>query len=628
VEKQIFIFELFDRVSGPLRAVTGTAGRLGRTLSDGLAATGYAVGGTMLRLRQSIADELGLAHGVARTLGGRIAESIRGADAAFWGTVDSARRWGAGIRDAVGARFEAARATLRGHVGRMADEVRSLAPRTFDAFGKFGEGIASLGKGARGAATDAIAALGGWAAIGGAALAAASKIYDAVEASVKLASHQETARIALTARLGGPKATEVTTRSTAFAKQTPFDTAAVTGWYAQLVEQGRSFDEVERILTAAADVSGRSGFDPKVMDNLVAAFAAGKPNAKLDLGALKDAGLPKDVLEQLKKTAGGSASVETVLAAVQSRVSGGKLGSVMAQGAGSAEGMFTRLQSLSQQMFAGLDQQPGFKVFKDFLSNLVNLLDPASASGQALRDVFFGFFNGAMGLLQGFTGDEGLGKMKGLLEILTTVAQGLGLVFQVVFAVLGALIEPAYQGILILWGGFEQLGEGIGFVAFKIWEAWQAISDFFAKVSGIAASMWQLGQQLVQGLVDGIMSSLGAVGESLTKLGDTVIGGLKSILGIHSPSTVFRQLGVYTVAGFEQGLTQGAGDAGAALTALTDVSPAPRVGSALGAARPNVNITVNASGEGARDIAERVRAATIEALQSAFEQLALEQGVA
>ncbi|MGG4659336.1 phage tail tape measure protein [Pseudomonas vlassakiae] len=67
----------------------------------------------------------------------------------------------------------------------------------------------------------------------------------------------------------------------------------------------------------------------------------------------------------------------------------------------------------------------------------------------------------------------------------------------------------------------------------------------------------QFGAMLMQGMVTGITNGLAAVKTAITGAGDNTISWFKDKLGIHSPSRVFASLGGFTMAGLEQGLTQG-----------------------------------------------------------------------
>ncbi|WP_336332322.1 phage tail tape measure protein [Pseudomonas putida] len=67
----------------------------------------------------------------------------------------------------------------------------------------------------------------------------------------------------------------------------------------------------------------------------------------------------------------------------------------------------------------------------------------------------------------------------------------------------------------------------------------------------------EFGTMLMQGMVAGITNGLAAVKAAITGAGDSTISWFKEKLGIHSPSRVFASLGGFTMAGLEQGLTQG-----------------------------------------------------------------------
>ena len=62
------------------------------------------------------------------------------------------------------------------------------------------------------------------------------------------------------------------------------------------------------------------------------------------------------------------------------------------------------------------------------------------------------------------------------------------------------------------------------------------------------------GQNLVDGLISGIRAALGSVGSVLSDLKDTIVGGIKRLFGIGSPSKVMAGLGGHMVAGLVRGL--------------------------------------------------------------------------
>ena len=90
------------------------------------------------------------------------------------------------------------------------------------------------------------------------------------------------------------------------------------------------------------------------------------------------------------------------------------------------------------------------------------------------------------------------------------------------------------------------------------------------------------GKDLIQGLIDGIASMGGAVLDTIGGIVDGAIDWAKGLLGIGSPSKLFRQFGDWTMQGLALGIEDGAGDALGAMsgvmTDITDMSPTLTVG--------------------------------------------------
>lgn len=73
----------------------------------------------------------------------------------------------------------------------------------------------------------------------------------------------------------------------------------------------------------------------------------------------------------------------------------------------------------------------------------------------------------------------------------------------------------------------------------------------------IPAKFTDFGGMLMDGLVNGITSSLGRVKDAINGAGGATIDWFKQKLGIHSPSRVFAELGGFTMQGLERGLIKG-----------------------------------------------------------------------
>lgn len=77
-------------------------------------------------------------------------------------------------------------------------------------------------------------------------------------------------------------------------------------------------------------------------------------------------------------------------------------------------------------------------------------------------------------------------------------------------------------------------------------------SNIISTVKGI--DLLQIGKDIVNGLINGISSKIKKVKDTMTNLADSVTGKVKSLLGIHSPSRVFRDFGNFIGEGLAIGI--------------------------------------------------------------------------
>lgn len=80
---------------------------------------------------------------------------------------------------------------------------------------------------------------------------------------------------------------------------------------------------------------------------------------------------------------------------------------------------------------------------------------------------------------------------------------------------------------------------------------WNNVMDFFKNIN-----LFDIGKNIIQGLINGIKNMASSVVESVKGVVNGAIQGAKKLLGIHSPSRVFKQFGVYTGEGFVNGITE------------------------------------------------------------------------
>lgn len=79
---------------------------------------------------------------------------------------------------------------------------------------------------------------------------------------------------------------------------------------------------------------------------------------------------------------------------------------------------------------------------------------------------------------------------------------------------------------------------------------WNGVMKFFR-----AINLWQIGKNIIQGLIKGISGMAGALASKVKSMANAIPNGMKKLLGIHSPSRVMRdQVGYHVGTGMAAGI--------------------------------------------------------------------------
>ena len=171
----------------------------------------------------------------------------------------------------------------------------------------------------------------------------------------------------------------------------------------------------------------------------------------------------------------------------------------------------------------------------------------------------------AVSLFQGFV----TGIVNSLPSIISTVGQLITNIINNIPTFLVALIGAAVQ----LFNGIVQaipqvVPAVLNGISSLLQNIWDAITSF---------DLVGAGTDLIQGLIDGILSMGGAIIDAIGGVVGGAIDWAKGLLGIGSPSKLFRQFGDWTMQGLALGIDDGAGDAldamGSVVDGLTGMSP-------------------------------------------------------
>ena len=99
-------------------------------------------------------------------------------------------------------------------------------------------------------------------------------------------------------------------------------------------------------------------------------------------------------------------------------------------------------------------------------------------------------------------------------------------------------------------------------------------STVLGAVSGAGQWLYDTGRQIISGLINGIGGAFQWVRNTISNLGSSLVGWAKSVLGIHSPSRIFRdEVGKWIPAGMAQGIDKASGLVADSIDGLTDMVP-------------------------------------------------------
>lgn len=143
------------------------------------------------------------------------------------------------------------------------------------------------------------------------------------------------------------------------------------------------------------------------------------------------------------------------------------------------------------------------------------------------------------------------------------------------------LLAAAISELRKQWDGW---GEALR----PVKEAWNNVRQAFIDAWDYIANLdfGKLAGDLIDGLVNGIKNGAKFVLDAITNLGSSMIGGLKGLLHISSPSLVFAGLGKMTALGMAEGIESGTGRVDAAVSDMVKI-PAPESAPTGGATTNN-----------------------------------------
>lgn len=129
---------------------------------------------------------------------------------------------------------------------------------------------------------------------------------------------------------------------------------------------------------------------------------------------------------------------------------------------------------------------------------------------------------------------------EGLIDALPKIIDKIPVIIdKLVDAIVNNLPKLIEAGIMLIIKLTEGIIKEVPHLVSKIPGIIEKIVTGLGELSG---KLWDVGKHAIEGIWNGIQSMAGWLGEKISGFCSNVVGGFKSFFGIHSPSTIFRDL--------------------------------------------------------------------------------------
>lgn len=215
------------------------------------------------------------------------------------------------------------------------------------------------------------------------------------------------------------------------------------------------------------------------------------------------------------------------------------------------------------------DWQGAWDAIKDFFTTtwdgikafLSNILDGIKAVWTTVWTAISTFFTDVWNKIVAFF----MPIINGIRTTIGTVLNAIQSVWTSVWNSVSSYLSNIWHGITsAVSNGIQSVSNTVGRIRDTVLGA----------VSGAGRWLYDTGRQVIQGLINGIGGAFQWVRNTISNLGSSLVGWAKSVLGIHSPSRIFRdEVGKWIPAGMAQGIDKASGLVEDSIDGLTDMIP-------------------------------------------------------
>jgi hypothetical protein len=443
-------------------------------------------------------------------------------------------------------------------------------------------------------------------------------------------------------------------------KELPFTADKLNVWAKGLLAagiQGEALRTGIRAIAAATAIMGEEG--GRAAEGLIkrlemTAAAGGK--VAIDRRFLTQLGQAGVSVQALAKQLGVAPEKLSTMTVTAKQLGDAMQKALIAQGEGPLQKLGNTWDSISAKVKEG---------FEDAFEDLSDLVDPFMAEVKSFASEFFaggiaakdfggvvrsslsvafevaknfvnflhrGFLHVQIAILQArialkpFT--SALGEIDGkavAVNVALYVLKGTVIVLAVVFGLLAIAVALVALPFVVVGLAIYGVVRAVQYLA-------GVITGAIANFDNLKNAASRAGTDLILGLGNAILAGHAWVVGLITNLATSMIGAVKTTLGIKSPSKVMMQIGGYTTAGLVAGIDAGAPEvqasaAGAGMAAVRGASQGATQGGGAGSSSDGRKVEINVH-EGAVKIAGNADARVLqEALAQILEQIAIQAGL-
>lgn len=208
-------------------------------------------------------------------------------------------------------------------------------------------------------------------------------------------------------------------------------------------------------------------------------------------------------------------------------------------------------------------------IWNAIVSTVTQKVDAVRSVVQNVINAVSSWWNGVWSSISGFLSSIWNGMVNSVSNRVNSVRNTISNVLNSIRNTWNSVWNSVSGFLNGIWNGMvNAVGGAVGRIGGQVGRIWGVVTG---ALSGAGNWLYNTGRQIIQGLINGIGGAFGWLRRTITNLGSSVVSWAKSVLGIHSPSRVFRdEIGQNIAKGMGLGIERGQQTVHDAMSSLYD----------------------------------------------------------